>query len=255
MFVDPQLNSKSCPWKDRGEWCECETFMYNCKHGWQRDALVVANGASLESWATNESTHWCDNAPEMQTVLWTTELKHTIRRYVLVHAGNLCLQFQHGLSTERFKPLVTRVPAIVFSTSILSTRNHTCWVIRTEQIYCREAGGLTITFPRVPWECPGKPVAAALRSLRMGLDFRTWLAQTTDWWPRLYVCQAPNAYVCQAKPLPNTKCVCMYVTKCVCMCVTKCVYMCVTKCVCWIHNGARFAHLPLLASLARFFTV
>ena len=66
----------------------------------------------------------------------------------------------------------------------------------------------------------------------------------------------------------NTKCVYMCVTKCVCMCVTKCVhmcvtkyvymcvtkyvYMCVTKCVCW-HNGARFARLPLLASLARFF--
>ena len=41
--------------------------------------------------------------------------------------------------------------------------------------------------------------------------------------PRLYVCQAPNAF-----------------------------HTCVTKCVYLVRNGARFARLPLLASLARF---
>ena len=76
-----------------------------------------------------------------------------------------------------------------------------------------------------------------------------------------YVCQGSNTFYMCVRRCPvhqNTKCVSyvafyMCVTKCVHMCVTKCVYMCVTKCVCWIHNGARFARLPLLASLARFF--
>ena len=70
-----------------------------------------------------------------------------------------------------------------------------------------------------------------------------------------YMCVKPQMrlYVCQALPLRNTKCVYMCVTKCVYMCVTKCVYMCVTKCVhMCVTNGARFARLPLLASLARF---
>ena len=59
--------------------------------------------------------------------------------------------------------------------------------------------------------------------------------------PNAFFCVSPNAFIC-------------VVTKCVYMCVTKCVYMCVTKCICW-RNGARFARLPLLASLARFLTV
>ena len=48
-------------------------------------------------------------------------------------------------------------------------------------------------------------------------------------------------------------CLCLFpiVTKCVKTCVTKCVYTCVTKCVCRIGR-ARFARLPLLASLAHF---
>ena len=72
-----------------------------------------------------------------------------------------------------------------------------------------------------------------------------------------YMCVKPQMrlYVCQALPLPNTKCVYMCVTKCVYMCVTKCAYTCVTKCVFWVRNGARFARLPLLASLARCLTV
>ena len=81
-----------------------------------------------------------------------------------------------------------------------------------------------------------------------------------------YMCVKPQMrlYVCQALPLPNTKCVYMCVTKCVYMCVTKCVYMChqMRLYVCHQmrllnpqHNGARFARLPLLASLARFLTV
>ena len=76
-----------------------------------------------------------------------------------------------------------------------------------------------------------------------------WKERECPHGPRLYVCQAPKCvYMCVKRcPPPNTKCVYM--------CVTKCVYMCVTKCVCCFCNGARFARLPLLASLARFLTV
>ena len=74
------------------------------------------------------------------------------------------------------------------------------------------------------------------------------------------ICKVPwTSLIC----VSNLKCVYMCVTKCVYMCVTKCVNMCVTKCVNMCHqmrshvsrirNGARFARLPLLASLARFF--
>ena len=91
--------------------------------------------------------------------------------------------------------------------------------------------------------------------------------------PRLYVCQAPNAFMCvsgvASLQTPNAffcvspnAFICVSPNAFICVspnaffvCVTKCVNMCVTKCVCWIRNGARFARLPLLASLARFLTV
>ena len=38
----------------------------------------------------------------------------------------------------------------------------------------------TVTLARVLWECPGWPCAAALRSLPVGLDFSTRLAQAAD---------------------------------------------------------------------------
>ena len=40
--------------------------------------------------------------------------------YVLVLAGNLKFRFQHGPFTKRFGPVVTRVPAVVLSTSRFS---------------------------------------------------------------------------------------------------------------------------------------
>ena len=37
------------------------------------------------------------------------------RHYALTHAGNLKFRFQHGPFTKRFRPVVTRVPAVVLS--------------------------------------------------------------------------------------------------------------------------------------------
>ena len=48
------------------------------------------------------------------------ELLKDIRRYVLAHAGNLQVRFQHGPFTKRFKPVVTRVPVVVLSMSRFS---------------------------------------------------------------------------------------------------------------------------------------
>ena len=48
------------------------------------------------------------------------ELETAFVHCVLVHAGNLKFRFQHGPFTKRFRPMVTRVPAIVLSISRFS---------------------------------------------------------------------------------------------------------------------------------------
>ena len=45
------------------------------------------------------------------------ELETAFVHCVLVHAGNLKFRFQHGPFTKRFRPMVTRVPAVVLSIS------------------------------------------------------------------------------------------------------------------------------------------
>ena len=89
---------------------------------------------------------------DVSTVLWTTEQKHTLWAggethmsfssgrtdipfsleteqgnhtktvvlRVLTHAGNLHFSFQQGPFTQRFRPVVTRVPAVVLSMSWFS---------------------------------------------------------------------------------------------------------------------------------------
>ena len=65
---------------------------------------------------------------------------------------------------------------------------------------------------------------------------------------RLYVCHQMRLYVCHQNAFicvpPNAF-----------ICVSPNAFICVSKCVCRICNGARFARLPLLASLARFLTI
>ena len=52
---------------------------------------------------------------------------------VLAHAGNLQFTIQHGPFTKHFRPVVTRVPAVVLSISRFSRLAVTrAWVIRTE---------------------------------------------------------------------------------------------------------------------------
>ena len=98
---------------------------------------------------------------EVQTVLWTTEQKHTTNwsdkhvlfkwkdrqeteqgnctkalvRCVLAHAGNLQFRFHHDPFTKRFRPAVTRVPTVVLSMSRFSRLAVTrAWLFRTSDI-------------------------------------------------------------------------------------------------------------------------
>ena len=68
--------------------------------------------------------------------------------------------------------------------------------------------------------------------------------------PRLYVCQAPNAFICVSSVAPPKHQMHLYV------CHQMRLYVChQMRLLNPQHNGARFARLPLLASLARFLTV
>ena len=88
--------------------------------------------------------------------------------------------------------------------------------------------------------------------------------------PRLYVCQAPNAFICVSGFCPSqtpNAFICVSPNAFICVspnafiCVSPNAFICVSPnpftCVSPNpqRNGARFAHLPLLASLARFLTV
>ena len=79
--------------------------------------------SSVKNWT---ETHYqlerqtCPSQVEGQTRNRTRELYKDIRRYVLAHAGDLQFRFQHGPFTKRFKPEITRVPAVVLSISRFS---------------------------------------------------------------------------------------------------------------------------------------
>ena len=73
-------------------------------------------------------------------------------------------------------------------------------------------------------------------------------AFTTDHGPRLYVCQAPNAFMCVSNVAPPKHQMRLYV------CHQMRLYVChQMRLLNPQRNGTRFARLPLLASLARFF--
>ena len=121
-----------------------------CKHAWYGDGLLfmrttqpwnlepcnkVMNCACTETTAcrcvNSSASNWtetqerqkrqtCPSHVEGQTWNTTKELEKTFSHYVLAHAGNLKFRFQHGPFTKRFRPVVTRVPAVVLSISRLS---------------------------------------------------------------------------------------------------------------------------------------
>ena len=135
-----------------------------------------ASNATLESWAVQQGhelcVHWdncvlkckqfCeqlnrDTQPtgETRETNRTRELYKDIRRHVLAHAGNLSFRFQHGPLIKRFRPVVTRVPAVVLSKSRFSRLAVTrAWLFAL--FFQHQRGrGLTVTLARVLWVCHG----------------------------------------------------------------------------------------------------
>ena len=65
----------------------------------------------------------------------TRELETAFVLCVLVHAGNLKFRFQHGPFTKRFRPVVTRVPAVVLTISRFSRLAVTrAWIFALDRL-------------------------------------------------------------------------------------------------------------------------
>ena len=132
--------------------------MRRCKHGWDGDDFVFTRTTQTwKSWSWANDTHhelcvhwnntkksnneFCligcphnsSNRCQDKHVLFkwkdrhflliwnrTRELETAFVHCVLAHAGNLKFRFQHGPFTKRFRPVVTRVPAVVLSISRFS---------------------------------------------------------------------------------------------------------------------------------------
>ena len=74
--------------------------------------------SSVNNWTETQETQkrqTCPSQVEGQTWNRTRELETAFRHYILAHAGNLKFRFQHGPFTERFRPVVTSVSAVVLS--------------------------------------------------------------------------------------------------------------------------------------------
>ena len=148
------------------------TLMCKCKHGWHGDGtyfvrttqpwnlepciqgceLCVHWDNCVKNWT---ETHYqlerqtCPSQVEGQTRNRTRELYKDIRRYVLAHAGDLQFRFQHGPFTKRFKPVITRVPAVVLSISRFSRLAVArAWLFALNQLTSEGTGSYSHLGPR-----------------------------------------------------------------------------------------------------------
>ena len=91
----------------------------------------------------------CPSQVEGQTRNRTRELYKDVRRYVVALAGNLKVRFQHGPFTKRFRPVVTRVPAVVLSKSRFSRLAVTrAWLLALNKLTSEETGTYSHFGPR-----------------------------------------------------------------------------------------------------------
>ena len=161
--------------------------MRKCKHGWHGDEFFFTRTTqTLKSWAMQmvmncACTEW-DNTRKINNnefcligcphnssnrcqdkhvlfkwkdrhclLTWnrTRELETAFVLCVLVHAGNLKIRFQHGQFTERFRPVVTSVPAVVLSIARFSRLAVTrAWIFALNLLTTEKTGTYNHFGPR-----------------------------------------------------------------------------------------------------------
>ena len=148
VFIDRQRDLRGCSWwKDRGRRRERGTLMCKCKHGWHGDGAFFVR--TTQPWNLEPCiqgcelcVHWdncvqkckqfCEELnrntqPTGETNMSSSsgktdkkQNKGTVQRHSLLRSRTCWrpqFRFQHGPFTKRFRPVITRVPAVVLSIS------------------------------------------------------------------------------------------------------------------------------------------
>ena len=81
------------------------------------------------------------NTPRTGETNHKKKFRNDLHRYVYSHAGNVQFRFQHEPFTKRFRPVVTRVPAVVLSISRFSRLAFTrAWLFALNELTTEGTG-------------------------------------------------------------------------------------------------------------------